>query len=44
LVAYNDAVTQTFYVAVAMGALSLIGPIFVEWLSVKGKKVELAAV
>ncbi|KAJ5367953.1 Efflux pump roqT [Penicillium cataractarum] len=44
LVAYNDAITQTFYVAVAMGALSLIGPIFVEWLSVKGKKVEMAAV
>ncbi|KAF7717919.1 MFS-type toxin efflux pump [Penicillium ucsense] len=41
--AYNDAITQTFYVAVAMGALSLIGPIFVEWLSVKGKKVEPVA-
>lgn len=44
LVAYNGAITQTFYVAVAIGALSLIGPIFVEWLSVKGKKVEMAAV
>ncbi|KAJ5791007.1 uncharacterized protein N7518_008018 [Penicillium psychrosexuale] len=44
LVAYNAAITQTFYVAVAMGALSLIGPIFVEWLSVKGKKVEVAPV
>ncbi|KAF3399802.1 Efflux pump roqT [Penicillium rolfsii] len=44
LIAYNDAITQTFYVAVAMGAMSLIGPIFVEWLSVKGKKVEMAAV
>lgn len=44
LVAYNDAITQTFYVSVAMGALSLIGPIFVEWLSVKGKNVEMAAV
>jgi hypothetical protein len=44
LVAYNDAITQTFYVAVAIGALSLIGPIFVEWLSVKWKKVEMAAV
>ena len=43
LVAYNTAVTQTFYVSVAMGALSLIGPIFVEWLSVKGKKIEVAA-
>ncbi|KAJ5639006.1 uncharacterized protein N7484_006868 [Penicillium longicatenatum] len=44
LVAYNEAITQTFYVSVAMGALSLIGPIFVEWLSVKGKKIEMAAV
>jgi hypothetical protein len=44
LVAYNAAIVQTFYVAVAMGALSLVGPIFVEWISVKGKKVEMAAV
>lgn len=44
LIAYNAAIAQTFYVAVAMGALSLVGPIFVEWLSVKGKKVEVAAV
>jgi hypothetical protein len=41
LMAYNDAITQTFYVAVGMGALSLVGPAFVEWISVKGKKVEL---
>jgi hypothetical protein len=41
LVAYNAAITQTFYVAVAMGALSLVGPIFVEWISVKGKKMEM---
>jgi hypothetical protein len=44
LVAYNAAITQTFYVAVAISALSLVGPIFVEWISVKGKKVEMAAV
>ncbi|KAJ5769666.1 hypothetical protein N7520_004225 [Penicillium odoratum] len=44
LVAYNEAITQTFYVSVAMGALSLIGPIFIEWLSVKDKKIETAAV
>lgn len=42
LIAYNRAVTETFYVAVGMGALSLIGPIFIEWLSVKGKKMEVA--
>ncbi|OQE41981.1 hypothetical protein PENCOP_c004G09042 [Penicillium coprophilum] len=44
LIAYNAAIVQTFYVAVAMGALSLVGPIFVEWLSVKGKKVEVVPV
>ncbi|KAJ5670686.1 uncharacterized protein N7477_006049 [Penicillium maclennaniae] len=44
LVAYNNAITQTFYVSVAMGALSLIGPIFIEWLSVKGKKIEVTPV
>ncbi|KAJ5110187.1 hypothetical protein N7532_002832 [Penicillium argentinense] len=43
LIAYNEAIMQTFYVAVAMGALTLVGPIFVEWLSVKGKKIEMAA-
>ncbi|KAJ5932033.1 hypothetical protein N7516_006522 [Penicillium verrucosum] len=44
LIAYNAAVVNTFYVAVGMGALSLVGPIFVEWLSVKGKKMEVTAV
>ncbi|KAJ5502678.1 Major facilitator superfamily domain general substrate transporter [Penicillium fimorum] len=44
LLAWNAAIVQTFYVAVAMGALSLVGPIFVEWLSVKGKKVEVVPV
>ncbi|KAJ5595555.1 uncharacterized protein N7459_001763 [Penicillium hispanicum] len=44
LAAYNQAVTETYYVAVAMGALSLVGPIFIEWLSVKGTKIEMAAV
>jgi hypothetical protein len=44
LSAYNNAITQTFYVAVSMGALSLVGPIFIEWISVKGKKPEVAAV
>ncbi|CAG8086237.1 unnamed protein product [Penicillium olsonii] len=42
LLAYNAAITETFYVAVAMGALSMIGPIFVEWISVKGKKLDMA--
>ncbi|KAJ5372885.1 Major facilitator superfamily domain general substrate transporter [Penicillium concentricum] len=44
LIAWNAAIVQTFYVAVAMGALSLVGPVFIEWLSVKGKKVEVVPV
>lgn len=43
LSAYNDAVAQTFYVSVAMGAFSILGSIFVEWKSVKGKKIDAVA-
>ncbi|KAL9623094.1 MAG: hypothetical protein Q9160_002608 [Pyrenula sp. 1 TL-2023] len=42
-VAYNDALTNAWYVAVAMSAFSIIGAVFVEWKSVKGKKVETVA-
>jgi hypothetical protein len=42
LVAYNLALTQSFYVAVATGALSIFGAAFLPWLSVKGKKIEAA--
>ncbi|KAJ5180495.1 MFS transporter [Penicillium capsulatum] len=37
LQAYNEALVQTFYVAVATSVLSLVGPIFMEWLSLKEK-------
>lgn len=40
LVAYNSALTQTFYVSLALGALSIFGALGIEWKSVKGKKVE----
>jgi hypothetical protein len=40
--AYNDAVTQTFYVSVALAALAAIPLIFVQWISVKGKKIDMA--
>lgn len=40
LVAYNNAVTQTFYVSLAMACLSIIGAVGMEWKSVKEKKVE----
>ncbi|KAI9663526.1 MAG: MFS sugar transporter [Alyxoria varia] len=43
LVAYNATLTQTFYVTVATSALSVIGAAFMEWKSVKGKKVEHSA-
>lgn len=38
--AYNFAITETFYVGVAMAALSIIGPIFIEWKSIKKGQVE----
>ncbi|EGD96741.1 MFS transporter [Trichophyton tonsurans CBS 112818] len=42
-VAYNDALTKTWYVATALAALSVIGSVGMEWKSVKGKKIEPAA-
>ena len=36
---YNKALTQTWYVAVALSALSLCGAVLVEWRSVKAAKV-----
>lgn len=42
LIAYNEALRQTFYVSLAIAALSLIGAAVVEWKSVKGKKIETA--
>lgn len=35
LEAYNKALCQTFYVGVATAGLSILGPIFMEWLSLK---------
>jgi hypothetical protein len=43
LVAYNTALTQTFYVSVATGAISIVGAAFVQWKSMKGKQVTMAA-
>jgi hypothetical protein len=36
--AYNTALTNTWYISVAMVAFSAIGAIFMEWKSVKGTK------
>lgn len=42
LVAYNEALRQTFYTSLAVAALSFIGAVGIEWKSVKGKKIEMA--
>ncbi|KIV78208.1 hypothetical protein PV11_09949 [Exophiala sideris] len=44
LYAYNLALTNTWYISVAMTSLQLIGAVFVEWKSVKGMKPGAAAV
>ncbi|KZZ90181.1 major facilitator superfamily transporter [Moelleriella libera RCEF 2490] len=36
LIAYNTAVTSTFYVVVATGVAAMISALFVQWNSVKG--------
>ncbi|KAI9878040.1 MAG: hypothetical protein M1830_002091 [Pleopsidium flavum] len=41
--AYNNALTQAYTVAVAMACLTIIGSLAIEWKSVKGKKLEMAA-
>ncbi|KAI3326429.1 MFS general substrate transporter [Xylariaceae sp. AK1471] len=35
LQAYNNALIQTFYVAVAASALSILGPLCMDWISLK---------
>jgi hypothetical protein len=42
LSAYNLALTQTFYVSVATATMSIVGAAFVQWKSMKGKKIEMA--
>ncbi|KAI5838933.1 major facilitator superfamily domain-containing protein [Morchella snyderi] len=41
LQAYNDALTQCFYPSVAMACLGFLGSLGMEWVSVKGKKIEM---
>ncbi|KAF9882704.1 hypothetical protein FE257_005512 [Aspergillus nanangensis] len=41
LAAYNDSIMQTFYVAVAMAALSLVGALCLDWISLKDSKPSL---
>ncbi len=39
--AYSDALTKTFLVSASLAAVTIFGAVFVEWKSVKGKKVEV---
>lgn len=43
LEAYNSAITQAFYVGVALVAVSIFGALPIQWISVKGKKIEAGA-
>lgn len=44
LQAYSDSITECFFPAVAMGALSIIGAAVIEWISIRGRKIEMAHV
>lgn len=41
--AYNNALTRAFLVSAVMAASTIIGSAAIEWKSVKGKKIEMAA-
>lgn len=41
--AYNLALTNTWYISVAMSSLQLVAAVFVEWKSVKGMKPAVGA-
>lgn len=43
LTAYNGAIVNCFYVSVALAVVSIFGAVFMEWKSVKGKQIEMAA-
>ena len=43
ILSYNEALTKVFVVCAAMAAYTIIGGLFVEWKSVKGKNIEMVA-
>ena len=43
LQAYSDAITEAFYPGVAMGALSIVGALVIQWISVRGRKIDMGA-
>ncbi|KAF7193418.1 MFS-type efflux pump MFS1, partial [Pseudocercospora fuligena] len=44
LEAYNRAIVRTYIMAVAVGAIAFLSSFLMEWRSVKGKKIQMAAV
>ncbi|KAI0818275.1 putative efflux pump [Xylaria sp. FL0064] len=40
ILSYNNALTTAYIVSTALAAISIFGAVFVEWKSVKGKKIE----
>lgn len=43
VLAYNNALVDCFYVAVAAACLTIFGAAAMEWKTVKGKNIEMAA-
>ncbi|ESU11755.1 hypothetical protein SNK03_011739 [Fusarium graminearum] len=43
ILAYNDALTTSFYVGAGTASATIIGALLVEWKSVKGRDIEMAA-
>ncbi|RSL79744.1 hypothetical protein CEP51_007119 [Fusarium floridanum] len=43
VLAYNDALTASFYVGAGTAAAAFAGALLVEWKSVRGRNIELAA-
>jgi hypothetical protein len=41
ILSYNGALSKVFVVSAAMAAFTIIGCAFVEWKSVKGRKIEM---
>ena len=42
LLAYDKALTKTFQISLILSCLAALGAVFIEWKSVKGKKIEVA--
>ncbi|KAM0342627.1 hypothetical protein ACHAPU_009356 [Fusarium lateritium] len=43
ILAYNDALTTSFYVGAGTASATIVGALLMEWRSVKGREIEMAA-